>query len=105
MFPKLTKSILIKVTLMSSIMAAGYLTGVKTDTNNGIAYARSIYMTTQSISLRTGMAASTSKVATIPSVQAVDVISVYGNGAWAKVKWNGKTGYIHTMYLNRVGGS
>ena len=99
MFPKLTKSILIKVTLMSSIMAAGYLTGVKTDTNNGIAYARSVYMTTQSISLRTGMAASTSKVATIPSVQAVDVISVYGNGAWAKVKWNGKTGYIHTMYL------
>ena len=99
MLNKRTQSIIIKAALICSVSGAGYYVGAQTDTQNSIAYARSLYMTTQSTSLRTGMNSSKPKVATIPSGQAVDVIAVYEGGAWAKVKWNGNTGYVHTMYL------
>lgn len=99
MLNKRTQSIIIKAALICSVSGAGYYVGAQTDTQNSIAYARSLYMTTQSTSMRTGMSSSKSKVATIPSEQAVDVIAVFEDGAWAKVKWNGNTGYVHTMYL------
>ena len=99
MLDQRTRDLVIKAALLCSVSGAGYIVGTQTDTQNSIAYARSVYMTTESVTMRNGMSSSNSKVATIPSEEAVDVISVYNGGAWAKVKWNGNTGYIRTMYL------
>lgn len=99
MMTKWTQELIIKAVLLCSVTGAGYYVGTQTDNQSSIAYARSVYMTTQSINLKSGMSSTKSTVAAIPSKQALNVLAVYDGGAWAKVTWNGHTGYIRTMYL------
>lgn len=99
MFNKRAKNIIIKIALMCSISGAGFYTGAQIQPHSGIAYAKSVYKTTTTTSMRRGMSNSETLIVKIPTNQAVDVKGVYKNGAWAKVGWNNKTGYIRTMYL------
>lgn len=96
---KSTRDLILKITILFSVMGAGYHVSSATDPVSSIAYARSVYKTTQSINMRTGRSFSKSVVTRIPANRGVDVIEVYDGGAWAKIRWNGNTGYIHTMYL------
>lgn len=99
MLQKKTRQVLIKALILFTVAGTGFQAGARFDGRPDIAYARSLYLTTQSLSLYTGRSSSTERVTTIPSRQAVDVLSVYDGGAWAKVRWNGNTGYLRTMYL------
>lgn len=53
--------------------------------------------TTANLNLRSGMGVTYSILATIPSGTAVTVESV--SGAWGKVTYQGKVGYVNTTYL------
>ncbi len=99
MLTKRAQEIILKTALICSVSGAGYYVGTQTDAVNSIVYAKSVYKTTTTTSMRDGMANDEKLITKIPSNQAVDVITVYKNGAWAKVRWNGRTGYIRTMYL------
>ncbi len=94
-----TRDLILKITILLAVMGAGYHTSAITDPGSSIAYARSVYKTTQSITLRSGRSSSRSAITKIPGNRAVNVLEVYDGGAWAKIRWNGYTGYIHTMYL------
>lgn len=93
------KNAIIKAALICSVSGAGFYVGAQIQPHSGIAYAKSVYQTTTTTSMRRGMSNDEKLIVKIPSNQTVDVIAVYKSGAWAKVEWNNKTGYIRTMYL------
>lgn len=99
MVQKKTRNLILKISILILVMASGYYFSSETDSVSSIAYGRSVYKTTQSVTMRAGRSFSKSFVTKIPADRAVDVIEVYDGGAWAKIRWNGHTGYIHTMYL------
>ena len=99
MFNKRAKNVIVKIALMCSISGAGFYAGAQLQPHSGIAYAKTVYKTTTITSMRRGMSNDEKLIVKIPTNQAVDVKAVYKNGAWAKIAWNNKTGYIRTMYL------
>ncbi|WP_026508092.1 phage tail tip lysozyme [Butyrivibrio sp. MC2013] len=66
------------------------------------AYAGKYKVATQNdpLNMRQKASASSASIAKIPKGTIVDVVS--GNGTWAKVKYNGLTGYCAMGYLKRV---
>ncbi|PKK39874.1 N-acetylmuramoyl-L-alanine amidase [Clostridiaceae bacterium JG1575] len=99
MFSKRAREIILKATLLGSASAAGFAAGPLMDHQQHTAYARSLYMTTESVVLKTAMNGEGSDVVVIPANEAVNVESVHQNQAWANVSWKGNRGYLHTMYL------
>lgn len=102
MFNKRAQEIILKTALVCSVSGAGYLVGAQIEPQNSIVYAQTVYKTTVTTSMRRGMRNDETLIVKIPSRQAVDILSVYQNGAWAKVRWNNRTGYIRTMYLTKA---
>lgn len=94
-----TKQSIAKGLILCTVAASGLAIGSLNDGIDNIAFARSLYVTTSSISLRSGRSFSRSSLGKIPSGKPVDVLKVYDGGAWAKIRYNGKTGYVHTGYL------
>lgn len=60
-----------------------------------------IRITTEELNLRSGPGTSYSILAVMPKGSKVTVLSV--SGSWARVIYNGKTGYAHTGYLIKEG--
>lgn len=65
--------------------------------------ASTSYLTTGSVNLRTGPGTSYSVILTIPKGASVSVHGISGN--WAKVTYNGRTGYAHLSYLSPSSGT
>lgn len=99
MISKNIQTKLAKALVLVSVYAIGFSAPTRIGGIDHVAYARSLYVTTDTVKLRSGADFSDRIVGSIPANRPVDVIKVYKGGAWAKVKYNGKTGYMHTMYL------
>jgi len=73
--------------------SAAYLTSSVTSND--------IRITTEELNLRSGPGTTYSIIAVMPKGSKVTVLSV--SGSWARVSYNGKTGYAHTGYLVKEG--
>lgn len=99
MLNKKMKDYYLKASVLICLAAFTLMTGTALTAKTALA-TQYEYVTTDSISLRSGMSTDTSRIAMIPAGEVVDVISVSSNYSWANVEWNGHRGYVLTMYLN-----
>ena len=58
------------------------------------------YYTTTNLNFRVGASTNSSKICQIPKNSKVILIDFNSNGLWAKVIYQGKTGWVSSKYLN-----
>lgn len=87
------------------VFGAGFLSAPALTGRPAVAMAASVYQTITTVRMYPGMSTSDRVIQKIPPAQTVKIRGVYRSGAWAKVTWSGRTGYIRTMYLKLAGAS
>lgn len=90
------KNLIARTLVICTLTFAG---GAALSSMNMIQAFASTYETTDSINLRSSMDVSEEPITEIPKGTAFNITWTSEDGAWAEVEYNGRTGYILTMYL------
>ena len=94
----------IKVTYnnQSGWVSAQYLKKVSSESETPVTPTPTTkdYYTTANLNIRDGASTSSSKIGQIPNGTKVSVVDFNSNKTWAKVVYNGKTGWVSAQYLS-----